>query len=118
MRAEIKSYDSSDIEDFFTYQPEDPLVFAFSLNFTIGPVGQTGADNFEVIVVTPDFLRSQYSGSNCYFLRHYLLVKEYNFSTILALMTTYVNSLDAASWEELVVKIGRVARWEFEDYRS
>lgn len=117
MRAIIKSYDSYDVEDLNTYQPADPLVFVVSINFAIGAVGQAGANYFEVVVVSPDFLHTQYPGSNCYFLRHYLLVKEYNFTSILALMTTYINSLEAESWEQLAEKINRVARWEFEDYR-
>jgi hypothetical protein len=44
-------------------------------------------------------------------------VKEYDFASILALVTKYVNSLEAETWEELAQKIGQIARWEFEDYR-
>ncbi|WP_426059750.1 immunity 8 family protein [Hymenobacter sp. B1770] len=117
MRAIIKSYDSDEMEDFRTYRPEDPVVFALSINFEIGPVGHAGADNFQLTVATPEFLRLQYPGDTCYFLRHYLLVKEYDFSRTLAFMTKYVNSLEADTWEQLADKIGRVALWEFEDYR-
>jgi hypothetical protein len=117
MRATIKSYDSDEIEDFRTYYPEDPEVFAFSLTLAIGEVGNVGADNFEIKVVTPEFVRLQYPGDKCYLLRHYLLVKEYDFASIIALLTKYVNSLEAQTWEQLAQKIGQVARWEFEDYR-
>lgn len=117
MRATIKGYDSYEIEDFHTYKPDDALVFAVSINFEIGPVGSAGADNFQLTIATPEFLRIQYPGDVCYFLRHYLLVKEYDFSRILAFMTKYVNSLEAETWEQLAEKIGRVALWEFEDYR-
>ena len=118
MRATLKSYDSDEVEDFRTYYPEDPLLFGFSLNLAIGPVDQPGADNFEIMVVTSEFLRTQYPGDKCYLLRHYLLVKEYDFASILALLTKYVNSLEAQTWDQLAQKIGQVARWEFEDYRS
>jgi hypothetical protein len=117
MRATIKSYDSYEVEDFRTYYPEDPEVFAFSLNLAIGPVDQPGADNFQIVVVTSEFLRLQYPGDKCYLLRHYLLVKEYDFASILGLLTKYVNSLEAGTWDQLAEKIGRVALWEFEDYR-
>jgi hypothetical protein len=33
-----------------------------------------------------------------------------------ALMTKYVSSLEADSWQALATKINRVARWEYEDY--
>ncbi|MBF9237839.1 hypothetical protein I2I05_10575 [Hymenobacter sp. BT683] len=62
MRATIKSYDSNEIEDFRTYYPEDPELFAFSLTLAIGEEGSTGVDNFEITVVTPEFLRNQYPG--------------------------------------------------------
>jgi len=117
MRATIKSYDSDEIDDFRTYYPEDPAVFAFSLTLAIGPVGAAGADNFAIKVVTPEFLRLQYPGDKCYLLRHYLLVKEYDWASISALLTKYVNSLEAETWEQLAQKISQVARWEFEDYR-
>ncbi len=116
MRAAIRSYDSYEIEDLQTDKPDDPLIFAVSINFEIGPADSVGADNFRITVASAEFLRHQYPGDDCYFLRHYLLVKEYNFSRILALMTNYVNSLEAETWEQLAEKIGRVALWEFEDY--
>jgi hypothetical protein len=62
MRARIKSYDSDEIEDFRTYYPEDPELFALSLTLAIGEVGSARADNFEITVVTPEFLRTQYPG--------------------------------------------------------
>jgi hypothetical protein len=117
MRATIKSYDSDEIDDFRTYYPEDPEVFAFALTLAIGSVGSAGADNFAITIVTPEFLRHQYPWDKCYLLCHYLLVKEYDWASILALLTKYVNSLEADTWEQLAQKISQVARWEFEDYR-
>ena len=116
MRETIKSCDSIEIEDFSTYYPEDPESFAFSLTLAIGELGSAGANDFDITVATPEFLRNQYLGDKSYLLRHYLLVKEYGFECILAMVTKYVNSLEAETWEQLAQKIGQVARWEFEDY--
>jgi hypothetical protein len=118
MRAEIKSYYADEsVGDPLTYQSRDADVFGYTLTFSIGPVGQEGADNFEVIVTTPKDLQTEYAGKSPAFLRHCILVDNYNFSQILRLMTNYVNSLEAESWEKLVEKLSRVALWEFEDYR-
>ena len=46
-----------------------------------------------------------------------MLVDNYDFTQVFRLMTNYVNSLEAESWEKLVEKLSRVALWEFEDYR-
>ena len=116
MRATIKSYDSSDIEDLLSYQPEDASVFGFSLTFSIGIVGKEGADNFEILVATPEYLRDYYAERTPIFIRHCMIVEDYHFPRILGLMTNYVNSLEEDSWEKLAEKLSRVARWEFEDY--
>lgn len=117
MRAIIKDFESSDVADLRRYRPTDPLVFAVSITFAVGPVDMDGADNFHLTVVTAEFLRRQHPDSPGYFLRHYLLVQEYHFGSIFAAMSKYVNSLEADTWEQLAAKIGRVALWEFEDYR-
>ncbi|MGI4742125.1 MAG: Imm8 family immunity protein [Janthinobacterium lividum] len=64
MRATLKSYDSDEVGDFRTYYPEDPEVFGFSLNLAIGREGQPGANNFEIMVVTPKFLRIKHPGTS------------------------------------------------------
>ena len=54
MRAEIKSYYADEsVGDPSTYQSRDANAFGYALTFSIGPIGQAGADNFEVIVTTP-----------------------------------------------------------------
>ena len=119
MRAEIKSYYSDDdIGDLSAYQFNEADSVGYALTFSIGPVGREGSDNFEIVVTTPEDLQAYYAGKAPVFLRNCMLVENYNFSQILKLMTNYVNSLEEPSWDKLAEKLCRVARWEFEDYRS
>ena len=119
MRAEIKSYyTDDDIGDPSDNQSGGADSFGYTLTFSIGPVGSEGSDNFEVVVTTPEDLQTYYAGKTPIFLRHCMLVENYNFPQILKLMTNYVNSLEEPSWDKLAQKLCRVALWEFEDYRS
>lgn len=117
MKPIIVDYDSSDIDDFFTYQPTDPDFFGFPLNLTIGIEGQKGADNFQLMVATPKYIQKIYPNQSAILLRYYLVVFSYDFNEILDVVNTYVRSIDEDTWEKIAAKIGRIALWEFEDYK-
>lgn len=117
MKPIIVSLDSSDVIDFFDYQPEDPEDFGFPLNLTIGIEGQRGADNFELMVATPKYIQKMYPNQSAILLRHYLIVFHYDFNEILDVINNYVRSIEEDSWDKVAEKIGRIAHWEFEDYQ-
>jgi hypothetical protein len=116
MKAEIKEYCRTDNEDLSSYEPEDKQVFGFTLLFSIGIKGQEGTDYFEVDVASARYL--ELLTPQPIFLRHTILATDYNIPEAVALMTKYVEALEEESWEQLASKISRVARWEYEDYRS
>ncbi|MGY2134870.1 Imm8 family immunity protein [Hymenobacter sp. HD11105] len=117
MKAIVKGYDRSQVDDLSTYEADTPLVFSYSLTFSIGPVGKEGADYFTVIVASAGYLQSLYSDEAVSFLRHTILARDYNVQQVVALMEKYVNCLEADSWEKLANQLSQVAQWEFEDYQ-
>jgi hypothetical protein len=117
MKPIIVDCDSSDVGDFFSYQPSDPDCFGFPLNLTIGIEGQEGADNFQLMVATPKYIQQTHPNQSAILLRHYLLVFRYDFNEILDVVNNYVRSIDEPTWEQVAEKIGRMAQWEFEDYK-
>lgn len=116
MKAAIKGYSRTDNEDLSSYEPGDQQVFGFTLLFSIGVKGQEGADYFEVEVASPGYL--EHLTPQPFFLRHTLVATDYNLPAAVALVTKYVEGLEAETWEQLARQIGRVARWEYEDYRA
>ena len=117
MKPIIVSLDSSDVIDLFDYQPEDLEDFGFPLNLTIGIKGQRGADNFQLMVATPKYIQKMHPNQPAILLRHYLIVFRYDFNEILDVINNYVHSIEEDSWDKVAEKIGRIARWEFEDYK-
>ncbi|GAB3698136.1 immunity 8 family protein [Spirosoma flavus] len=117
MKPIIVSCDSSDVIDFFDYQPEVHDDFGFPLNLTIGIEGQEGANNFQLMVATPKYIQRTHPNQSAVLLRHYLVVFQYDFNEILDIINNYVRSIEEDSWEKVAEKIGRIAQWEFEDYK-
>lgn len=113
MKPVVVDFDSADVPDLFDYQPEDPEDFGFSLNLAIGIEGQKGADNFQLMIATPKYLRKMHPTQSPILLRHYLLVFGYDFNEILDVVNSYIRSIDEDTWD----KVGRIAQWEFEDYK-
>ena len=103
--------------DFFEYQPGDPEDFGFQLNITVGIEGQKGADNFQLMVATPKYIQKAHPNQSAILLRHYLFVFRYDFNWILEVINRYIRSIEEDSWEKVAEKIGRIAWWEFEDYK-
>jgi hypothetical protein len=45
-----------------------------------------------------------------------LVIERWDASRIRLFLTEVVESEEAPTWRELATKIGRIGRWEFEDY--
>jgi len=52
------------------------------------------------------------------FGRHYLILFKFNYELMSQKIIDYVNNLDEETWDKLAQKIGRIGKWEFEDYRG
>ena len=117
MRAVIRSYSCSESEDLSTYEVGEAPVFGFTLTFAIGSEGSQGEDFFEVLVASATYLAQLKAAPTPAFLRHVILASDYNVPAAVTLVEKYISSLEEESWEKLAVKINRVLRWEFEDYR-
>ena len=116
MRAIVKGI-SNDIFDIKTYCPENPDNFYLSLRIRIGTDDCTqGADDFELFICTPKWLEETVWEAR--WGRGMLVVREYNFSTVNELINDYVNSCEGESWETIVIQLGKLFLWEFDDYQA
>lgn len=117
MRPILVGYDSADVSDFSDYKPDDPEDFGFQFNVAVGIEGQEGADNFQLVVATPKHIQKTHPNQSAILLRHYLIVFRYDFNEILDVVNRYIRSIEEDTWEKIAEKIGRIALWEFEDYK-
>lgn len=117
MKASIKECYSTDIDDLFEHLPVNPIDFGFPLSFIVGPMGEPGEESFDCFVCTPAYLARSHSVDEVVFGRHLVIVQRYDFNNILDVVAKYITSFDEKSWETLAEKIGRIGKWEFEDYQ-
>jgi hypothetical protein len=120
VRAAIKSIESVDTpsQDIRSYVPEDPTDFVRTVGLTIGPANAYGGEQFYLTVCSPKWLTRACEKDGFIWGRHHLIVPEYNFKTIMAVITEFVERCSGESWKDIAAKLSRFASWEFEDYRE
>jgi len=47
-----------------------------------------------------------------------LIVESFDFDFVSQYLRNAIESLDEPTWERLANKIGRIGKWEFEDYQA
>lgn len=118
MRAELKRLHSPDVDDLSTYRPKASDEFCFLLQVIAGPEDLDGEEAFDVVVCTPKWIANNQKRSDLVVGRHYLIVLEYNYERILRFIEDYCSSCEGNSWPEVAERLGRLGKWEFEDYHE
>lgn len=116
-RPELKTWDMSSADyDVETYAPEDPDCFEVWITAHIGVVDEEGADLFQFRATTPSFLERSLGKGEPQWMRHTLLVARYDPTAIRNALVEHLATIDGQDWNEVGLKVGRIASWEFEDY--
>lgn len=116
MRAKITNIYSPDIYNLSRYHPDDPEKFSFLLQVFVCPIDGEGEESFSIEVCTPKWLIDNFSKNDVVVGRHLLIVFEYNYERIVNKIRSHVDRCSGDNWRELAEKIGRIGKWEFEDY--
>ena len=113
IRAELKRLYSTHIVDLENFRPNGP--FGFSVQAIVGPAGGKGEESFDFTLCTPEWLASHMSASIAPG-RHFLFVNNFNYSALENYVRDFCYSCEGASWHAVAEKVGRLGKWEFEDY--
>jgi hypothetical protein len=92
--------------------------FAFLLQILVGPQDAPGEESFDVFVCTPRWLLHNHQPTDIVEGRHNLIVFEYDFERLSDFITNRVTACEGRTWQELGERIGRLGKWEFEDYNE
>jgi hypothetical protein len=118
MRATLKRLHSPDILELSSYQPEVDDSFGFLLQVLVGPKEGEGEESFDVFVCTPEWLKRNHNRTDLIVGRHYLIIFEYNYDRLLRYLDEYCSRCSGETWQEIAEQLGRLGKWEFEDYKS
>lgn len=116
MKAEIVSVDLIDYENW-AYWPDDPTNFCVAAEALLRSEGGQGFEIFSFEVCTPRWL-VEHGGQNPRFIRHVVLMTEYDEQLIKNLVRDLVEKTTGDTWSEVAEKLSRYMFWEFEDYES
>lgn len=115
MRAVVRYLHSPDA-DLETYVPEAPEDVGLLIQVIAGPADGPGEESFDVVLRTSRRLAREATEVGPLIGRHYLVVDRYDFAEIRRFLVDAVESAEAPTWSELGERIGRIGKWEFEDY--
>ncbi len=115
--AQIKRLHSPDIPDLPAYEPTDPERFGFLLQIIAGPAGEDGEESFDVTVCTPSWIQENLGPTDILIGRHHLIVRRYDYQGLMRFLGDYCQKCRGNSWADIAERLGRIGKWEFEDYR-
>lgn len=117
VRAEIKRLHSPDVANLMAYVPEDAADFGFLLQILAGPVGTDGEESFDVVVCTARWISNCLGPEGILVGRHYLVVDSYDYRRLEGFLRRYVDECSGSTWEAVAMRLARLGKWEFEDYK-
>ena len=117
MTPEVKRLHSPDVAELSAYVPADPGNFAFLLQVMVGPVGQDAEESFDVVVCTPRWISSHLGPEEILVGLHHLVVATYDYGRLERFLRRRVSECGGTTWNEIGARIGRLGRWEFDDYK-
>jgi hypothetical protein len=116
MKATVRSIHSPDV-DLESFLPEDPENVGVLIQMLVGPTEGPGEESFDVVVCTPGWLKSWIQLHGPTIGRHHLIVERYDFQEIRNHLTSIIEAEQGNTWQELALRVGRIGKWEFEDYQ-
>lgn len=114
-RVSIWTVEHNDLE---TVVPPDPDFVAQWVRVMAGPQDDRGEESFDVLVCTPGWLAEEVSRNPPVVGRHHLIVDGWDAGRVRQTLTDLFTREEGDDWADLAVRLGRLGRWEFEDYRA
>jgi len=113
IHAQLKRLHSPEAHSLEEFRPNGP--FGILVQAIVGTVGTVGEESFDFMLCTPEWFDSNMSGQIA-LGRHYLFVREFDFEKLTKFVSDYCFSCTGSSWQSVAEKVGRLGKWEFEDY--
>lgn len=103
------------------YKTEEPFIleeddnFAFYFHFQVASkIGEEKAC-FKVLFCTPQWIIENERSMEIVSLRHRLIVFEFNLPEMISYVERFIAHIEEKTWAEVVKKIERTAKLEYED---
>jgi hypothetical protein len=115
MKANLRDFHSPDA-DLETFVPEDPTDVEVLVQMMAGPADGPGDESFDVVVISVTALGRLVHSRGPIIGRHYLIVREWAWPKVKRYLMDQVETVEGLTWSDIAPRLGRIGRWEFEDY--
>ena len=115
MRAKIRYFDSPDV-DLDEFSPVAGEPFLVLIEVLAGPAEGTGEESFGVEVCNIEWLQQRLRDQPEVELTQTLLVARWDYEEISGYLKRRIEDIEGRDWEQLGLRIGKIGKWEFEDY--
>jgi hypothetical protein len=116
MKAELKRLHSPDVVDLRAFVPLDPERFSLFVQAMVGPAGEDSTESFDFVVCTPAWLRERIESAGPMLGLHHVIVLRYDYDELFRFIRTFCERSEGKTWQEVAAKLGRLGRWEFDEY--
>lgn len=116
MKAELRRLHSPDVSDLTSWSPDGD--FGVLVQLMAGPEGGPGEESFDITLCTAGWLAGRVRLEGIVDARHHLLVDSYDYDRLERYLSERVSACEGESWSEVAMRLGRLGKWEFEDYRE
>ena len=119
INLEIIDYSSGDVDSVWNWVPASNEDIFFQLSIEVSEVGCDGGNQFQLVVATPEGIRSFMEQHDQAFLdRSLIVLREYSFLNLKERLTQILNECSRDSWNESIACLQRYFQWEYEDCRQ
>ena len=117
MRAELRRLHSPDVADLASWSPDGDQ-FAILVQLMVGPAGGRGEESFDLTLCGSGWLAHRVRTERIVDARHHLIIDTFDYDRIERYLRQRVADCEGESWAEVARQVGRLGKWEFEDYRE
>lgn len=115
-KPKIIDYFSADIENVWTWEPNDLTEVYFTLEIEIASDGDTSGQIFQMIVATPDALKKRRDKDAIFSGRGLLITVDYNWQKIEDTLNEILEKCAGDTWEDIVQQLLKFFWWEYENH--
>jgi len=116
VRASVRYFHSPDVDLNDPPQAMSEEV-GYLIQMMIGPTDGPGEESFNVVVCTPAWLEGRVREDGPVVGRHHLVVESFDWPRVRLYLNELIDELEGENWTDVATKIGRIGKWEFEEYR-
>jgi len=114
-KAQLRRLHSPDVSDLSKFRPSGP--FCVLVQAIVGPAGSPGEESFDILVCSPSWLDANI-GDEIVDGRHHLIMRDYKYKRLWDYIDSYCSMQKGKDWQVIAVRMSRLGKWEFEDYRT